>query len=108
MACTIPYSKSLAMMNSYTAVEELKGLSPPIKGLQKQLISLEIERIYSSCHTTTYIEACIEFADVYSYDLETIPNLISQTLKDRIEAEAINARTLKHKRQSQNDLCDWI
>lgn len=94
------------MTVTVTVNEELKHLAPPVKGMHKMAVSLEIERIFHSCTEKTYLEACLEFAEIYGYDIDVLPKLISPTLKHKIESEAINNNQLKEPRSS-NTLSKW-
>lgn len=93
---------------NYTLKEELRDLVPPIKGSVRQQISLEIEELYNNCLTTTYVEACLFFIEQYDYDISRFPYLINQTLKDKIETEAINDKTIKSRFGSASNLGQWV
>ncbi len=92
----------------YVLKEELGDLVPPIKGSLRQQISLEIESIYNSCPAMTYLEACLFFIEQYDYDISRFPFLINQTLRDKIETEAINEKTIRSRFGSSSDLGKWI
>lgn len=92
------------LMSDYTVKTELTGLTPPIKGSQRQAISLEIEDIYNSCPEMTYLEACLFFVEEYDYEYARFPNLINETLKDKIETEAVRDKTIKTARNSGSSL----
>lgn len=92
-----------------TIKTELKGLKPPIKGAEKIAISCVIEKIYHGCPETNYLQACVEFADLYSYDVEDIPKLISPTLKGKIECEAIKSKLIRTQdRGEASSLDKWL
>ena len=97
-------------MNSdeYVLKNELGGLTPPIKGSLRQQISIEIEELYNSCPATTYLDASLFFIEQYDYDISRFPYLINQTLKDKIETEAINEKTIKSRFGSASDLDQWV
>lgn len=95
-------------MSDYELVPEFKDLVPPIKGSTRQAISIEIERIYNSCPEMTYLEASLFFVEKYDYDIARFPNLINQTLKDKIETEAIRERTIRSRPGSETSLGKWI
>lgn len=86
----------------------LKGLKPPVKSTDKIAVSVEIERLFHLCAETTYLQAGVEFCDLYDYDIETIPKLISITLKDKIFAESINANLIRGEAPSESHLDKWI
>ncbi|AJT61100.1 late promoter transcription accessory protein [Vibrio phage ValKK3] len=94
--------------DNYVLKEELGDLVPPIKGSLRQQISLEIEEIYNSCPAMTYLEACLFFIEQYDYDISRFPYLINQTLKDKIETEAINEKTIRSRFGSASDLGQWV
>ena len=48
----------------------LRGLKPPIKGSDKVAVSVEIEKIFLECKETSYLSACILFAERYDYDID--------------------------------------
>lgn len=89
-------------------IDQLRGLKPPVKGSDKVAVSIEIERRYSSCPEMSYIQAVLEFAEEYDYDISVMPKLISPTLKDKIEKEAINANLIKHEDRRQPTLNKWL
>ena len=89
-------------------MQELKGLKPPVKGTDKINVSIEIERLYHLCLETSYLQACIEFCDLYDYDIETIPKIISVTLKDKIYGESINANLIRGESPNTRDLDKWL
>lgn len=92
------------MSNDYKVKPELVGLVPPIKGSQRQAISLEIEDIYNTCPEMTYLEACLFFVEEYDYEYARFPNLINDTLKDKVETEAVRDKTIKTTRNAASSL----
>lgn len=88
--------------------ENLKGLTHPLRPSEKVAVSIEIEKRYHRCPEITYLEACIEFADEYEYDIDMIPKMISQTLLGKIEREAIDANLIRTKNCSKNWLDKWV
>lgn len=91
---------SLAMIN-------IRGLKPPIKAVERNAISLEIERIKKHTQDATYIESFIEFADQFEYDIEDVPKMVSKTLLGKVESEAYANNLLRHKRDTST-LDKWL
>lgn len=96
------------MINDYVVKDELVGLMPPIKGSQRQAISLEIEDIFKKCPEMTYVDACLFFLEQYDYDFSKIPNLINQTLKSKIETEALKNKTLIGSKTTKSSLARFV
>jgi Holliday junction resolvasome RuvABC ATP-dependent DNA helicase subunit len=55
----------------------------------------EIEILVSKRDDLNYITAITEYCEVNSIDIESITKLISKTLKDRIQGDAIKLNFLK-------------
>lgn len=89
-------------------MQDLKGFQSPSKGIDKLAVSMEIERIYKACPETSYIQACLEFCEKYDYDPSDVPKLISKTLRDKIEVEAINANLIRNKSKGGRGLEQWF
>ena len=72
----------------------------------KYMFSLEIEKIYNRT-MYGYAESCIFFADLYGCDVSKIPKLINITLRQKIEGEAINAKTIKTFSTTKKSISKW-
>lgn len=86
---------------------ELLGLKAPIKGAEKIAISMVIETLYKT-KDLTYLEACVEFSEMYDYDITDIPKFISQTLLEKLEDEAINGNLIRNKKPSKGRIWNWV
>lgn len=73
--------------------------------ISKVDFSLLVERMRSE-KNTTYIESCIEVAESIEIEQEQIPNLLTRSLRDKIEIEAIDAKTVKIPRPVTLDWMD--
>lgn len=56
----------------------------------------------------SYITACLEVADMQEIDEDKIPKYISESLKQKIEIEAVKERTLKGSDTTSDSLISFI
>lgn len=80
----------------------------PLTEIEKMQVSIEIERIYHQCGDTTYLEACLDFANTNGIDIEDIPKIISAPLLDNIRQEALRHNLLKEERPNEVSLDQWL
>jgi hypothetical protein len=72
----------------------------------KQDISLSIETKVKELNIT-YLEACIQQANECDIDIEDLAPLLSRSIKDRLEVEAINSRVIRTTRpMTLEQFCD--
>jgi hypothetical protein len=71
------------------------------KFLCPEKFTKEIEKMVSSRKDLNYITAITEYCEVNGIDVESIPKLISNSLKDRIRTDAIRLNFLKRTSQSR-------
>lgn len=76
------------------AAEELK------KELEKKFLcpdkfAREIEKMVSQRDDLNYITAITEYCESNEIDIESVPKLISKTLKERIQGDALKLNFLK-------------
>jgi hypothetical protein len=59
--------------------------------------SLIVEEMLLDNPDYSILECIVEAATEHSIDIEDVPKLLSKTLKDKIEVEAIQGNMLKHR-----------
>lgn len=78
----------------------------PAEELQKELekkflcpekFAREIEKLVAQRDDLNYITAITEYCETNSIDIESVPKLISKTLKERIQGDALKLNFLKRK-----------
>ena len=57
--------------------------------------SLIIEKVVKDKRPITYMDAIIWYCEEYNIEIETTSRLISKSLKEKIQVEAMNANMLK-------------
>lgn len=62
---------------------------------KKLAISLDIERYVNVNPDTSYLEACVYFANEYDIDVSDMKKFISESLKQKIRVEAVKNKTIK-------------
>lgn len=60
----------------------------------KQEISMSVENKVRT-QGITYLEACVQQASEMDIDTEDLAMLLSRSIKDRLEVEAINSRVIR-------------
>ena len=82
----------------------------PAEELQKEIekkflcpekFTKEIEKMVSSREDLNYITAITEYCEINGIDIEAIPKLISNSLKDRIKTDAIRLNFIKRTSKSR-------
>lgn len=63
--------------------------------LDPSRIGAEVEAVKGSDDRMTYMEACVAVADNRNLEIEVVAKLLPKQIKDKILAEASNARLLK-------------
>ena len=64
---------------------------------------------YAKEHGGSLLSACVQVAENLEIDEEKIPRLISESLRQKLEIEAINDRALKIKQSGDSQsLSAWI
>lgn len=83
-------------------------LTLPLNENEKVDVSIAIEKIRRRSIETTYLEACVQFAEENNIDVEDIPKMIYIPLKHRIHEEALENNLLKEKRPNTGTLDTWM
>ena len=76
--------------------------------LSKVEVSEAIDLIKSRNSDLTYLDACLEYAELNGIDALDIHKYINNTLYIKIKDESIKNNLLKVTRKSKSDLSDWL
>jgi len=69
-------------------------IDSPLFDLNPSSFSLEIERVVKET-PCNYIEAICQLCDRYEIDFTAVPKLLTETMKDKVEMNAIDLRMMK-------------
>jgi len=96
--------------NDYKINDAVMGLELPITQQTKNNISYEIEIIYKTIDSVSYIEALSLFMDIYGYEYSDINKLISTTILNKITSESLSNGSLKASMYELkcHDITDWV
>ena len=70
----------------------------PGKDYLKPEFSLIIEGVVKDLRPISYLDAIVHYCEKEKIEIETVSRLISKSLKEKIQAEAINANLLNVKK----------
>lgn len=70
-------------------------LSGKVDVQMRTSISIEIEEIYRSCPTYTYLSASVEWARENDIPVDELPEYLAEALKQKIGVEATELRMMK-------------
>lgn len=60
-------------------------------------LSEEIENLKKSSPELNYIDCTVEICEKYNIELETVKKILPKTIKEKIEADALDLNLLKYK-----------
>jgi len=75
---------------------------------KKTETSIAIERIVKDNPGTTYVEACLQYAEDHDLEINQVSKLINPTLKEKIYNENVKNNLIKAVKKSSANLNDFI
>ena len=75
---------------------------------KKTEVSIAIERIVKDNIGTSYIEACLQYAEENDLEIKEVSKLINPTLKEKLYNESLKNNLIRTVKKSSASLNDFI